>query len=89
MVGHWATDLEVSIGEGSNSSNDDFHNSVSGMIFWLSSRNFFEGGKIYCYANFFCYDNFSIVFGLNFKGQKSPRGELSQGAPPLWKKATF
>ena len=45
--------------------------------YWLSSRNFFEGGggKIYCYANFFCYANFSILFGPNFGG-------LLQGVPP-------
>ena len=33
---------------------------------WLSSRNFFRG--IYCYANF------SIVFGPNFKGRKVLEG---------------
>ena len=37
-------------------------------ITWLSSRNLFRGGKIYCYANF------SIVLD-NFWGQKSLRGE--------------
>ena len=56
---------------------------------WLSSRNFFwggGGGKIYCYANFFCHANFSIVFGPNFRGAKVseggklPRGE---GRPPV------
>ena len=58
--------------------------------FGLSSRNFFQEGKIYCYANFFGYANFSIVFGPNFRGQKSP-GELPQGVPPvpLWKKASI
>ena len=46
-----------------------------------------------CHANFFCYANFSIVFGPNFRGQKSlggksrGDGEVSGGwAPPLWKK---
>ena len=39
---------------------------------WLSFRNFFRGG-IYCYANF------SIAFGPDFRG-KSPRGKL----PPGW-----
>ena len=38
------------------------------------------GGKIYCYANFFCY---AIVFGPNFK----ERQKFSGGA--LWKKARF
>ena len=28
----------------------------------------FQGGKIYCYANFFSYANFSVVFGPNFRG---------------------
>ena len=32
MVGHWATDLNVSIGESSNPVVDNFRNSVSGMI---------------------------------------------------------
>ena len=45
---------------------------------WLSSRIFFlGGGKIYCYANFFRYANFSIVFGPNFGGggtASRPRG---------------
>ena len=46
------------------------------FISWLSSRNFFQGGgKIYCYANFYCY---SIDFGPNFReGRK-----FSGGAPP-------
>ena len=33
---------------------------------------FREGGKIYCYANFFCY---AIVFGPNFREGKSFQGE--------------
>ena len=39
------------------------------------------GGKIYCYANFFCY---AIVFELNFReGQKFSGGQtVSGGAPP-------
>ena len=58
---------------------------------WLSSRNVFRGGgegKIYCYVNFFCYANFSTVFGSNFRGQKSPRGggQTASGGRPLWKK---
>ena len=42
---------------------------------------FSGGGKIYCYANFFCY---AIVFGPNFRGETA-----SGGHPPfpLWKKA--
>ena len=27
----------------------------------------FSGGKIYCYADFSCYANFSIVFRPNFR----------------------
>ena len=55
---------------------------------WLSSGNFFRGGKIYCYANFFCY---AIVFGPNLKeGQKFLGGKLPQGevppAPPCRRK---
>ena len=52
------------------------------FISWLSSRNFFQGrGKIYCYANFFCY---AIVFGPNFReGQKFSGGEnCLRGRPP-------
>ena len=31
-------------------------------------QEFFSGGgKIYCYANFICYANFSIIFGSNFR----------------------
>ena len=61
------------------------------FISWLSSRIFFRGvgGKIYCYANFYCY---SIVFGPNFReGRKFSGGLLPQGAPPapLWKKASI
>ena len=40
------------------------------------------GGKIYCYANFFRYANFSIVVGPNFRGGgKSPkdRGQTASG----------
>ena len=47
-------------------------------------QEFFQGGggKIYCYANFFCYANLSIVFGPNFGGGKlSERGKLPQGPP--------
>ena len=46
-------------------------------------QKFFKGeGKIYCYADFFCYSNFPIVFGLNFRGAKvSEVGKLFEGAP--------
>ena len=76
-------------------------NAEPNSVNWLSSSNFFSGGgKIYCYANFYCY---SIVFGPNFReGRKfSGRGEsfqggakvfrggkLPQGGAPLWKKAS-
>ena len=43
------------------------------------------GGKIYCFANFYCY---SIVFGPKFReGQKFSGG--GGGGAPLWKKASF
>ena len=50
----------------------------------------FSGGKIYCYANFYCY---SIVLdqisgrSKSFQGDKLPQG----GTPctPLWKKASI
>ena len=41
-------------------------------------------GKIYCYANFFCYANLSIVSGPNFRGANCFRGTA-----PLWKKASL
>ena len=47
---------------------------------------FLGGAKMYCYASIFCYANFSIVFGPNFKGEaKVSEGDklpLPQGAPP-------
>ena len=60
--------------------------------------NFFQGGggKIYRYANFFCYANFSIVFRTKLQGDESLWwGKLLQVAPsvapasppPPWKKA--
>ena len=45
------------------------------------SGSFLQGGKIYCYANFCCYGNFSIVFGKNFRGKSLGEGRLLQGAP--------
>ena len=46
-------------------------------------QKFFSGGKIHCYANFFCYANFSIVFEPNFGGgQKSLRGQNARGGAP-------
>ena len=51
---------------------------------FLSGIFFEEGGKIYCCANFFCYANFSIIFGPNFRGAKvSEGGTASGGAPPV------
>ena len=49
------------------------------------------GGKIYRYANFFCYANFSIVLGLNFRGgQKSPgEDKLPQGGAPCESQQVF
>ena len=51
---------------------------------------FSEGGKIYCYANFFCY---AIVFGPNFRERQKFSGGANclRGAPPcpLWKKASL
>ena len=48
----------------------------------LSSRKFFQGGKIYSYANFFCYANFSIVFGPNFGGAEvCEGGNCPRGGP--------
>ena len=42
---------------------------------------FFRGGKIYCYANFYCY---SIVFRPNFReGQKFSKGENCLRGRPL------
>ena len=37
-------------------------------------QEFFRVGKIYCYANFFHYANFSIVFGPNFRGEQTASG---------------
>ena len=37
-------------------------------------QEFFRVGKIYCYANFFHYANFSIVFGPNFGGGQTASG---------------
>ena len=58
-------------------------------VFWLSSRNFFRGDKIYCYANFFCY---AIVFGPNFRmgqtfsGRQTAAGWGSAPCPPCGRK---
>ena len=49
---------------------------------WLSSKNF-----LYRDANFFCYANFSIVFGPKFMGEQSLSGEGANFFPPLWRKA--
>ena len=55
------------------------HVSYAGFLLGI----FFRGGKIYCYANFYCY---SIVFGPNFKeGRKFSGGETASegGRPPV------
>ena len=52
------------------------------LLTWLSSRNFFRVGKIYCYANFFHYANFSIVFGPNFGGGQTASGGGLSGTKP-------
>ena len=44
-------------------------------------QDFLRVGKIYCYANFFHYANFSIVFGPNFGGGKLPQGGPSGTKP--------
>ena len=41
---------------------------------------FSGGGKIYCFSNFYCYANFSIIFGPNFTGDKGLAGG-GGGAP--------
>ena len=64
--------------------------------FWLSSRHFLQG-EIYCYTNFYCYANLSIVrlifllFSDQISGGFKSRGgggKLPQGAP-LWKKGSI
>ena len=51
------------------------------FVIWLPSRNSFRG--IYCYPNFFCYANFSIIFRTKVQwGQKSPRGANCFRGPP-------
>ena len=55
------------------------------LILAFSQEFFWEGGKTYCYANFYCYANISIVFRPNFGGEaKVPEGVAPT---PLWKKA--
>ena len=51
----------------------------------------FQGGKICCYANFFCYANSSIVFGPNFRGAKVSGGRplLPCGRKPDFRNDTF
>ena len=53
-------------------------------------QDFFQRrSKMYYYANFFCYANFYIAFGPNFRGGQNTlrRGRLLQGGAPLWRKA--
>ena len=52
------------------------------LLPWLSSRNFFRVGKIYCYAIFFHYAKFSIVFGPNFRGGQTASGGRPSGTKP-------
>ena len=33
-------------------------------------QEFFLGGNIYCYANFFRYANFSLAYKPNFRGER-------------------
>ena len=56
-----------------------FINVLNGLAFFW---DFFRGGgKIYCYANFFCY---VIVFGPKFReGQKFSGGKTASGGRPL------
>ena len=64
----------------SEESNHFYFEGTSQMLAFFQES--FQGSRIYCYPNFFCYANFSIVFGPNFRGgQKSLRGGLSQGVP--------
>ena len=42
---------------------------------FLARLCFGEGGKVYCYADFYCYSYFSIVFGQNFKGAQNSKRE--------------
>ena len=44
-------------------------------------QDFFRVGKIYCYANFYHYANFSIVFEPNFGGGQTASGGLSGTKP--------
>ena len=63
-----------------------------GLIFFVDSisslaflQEFFQGGKVHCYANFYC-------FRIKFRGATvSEGGNCLRGAPPvpLWKKASL
>ena len=56
------------------------------LLSWLSSRNFFQGGKSIVMQISIVMPLFSDQIsgrGTSFRG-----GKLSQGAPPLWKKAS-
>ena len=46
---------------------------------WHSSRNFIGQNLQLC--NFFCYTNFSIVFGPDFRGDKQPQGASPSASP--------
>ena len=50
---------------------------------FLPGMFFRGGGKIYCYVNFFCYANFSVL-GPNSGGPKlSEGGQTASGGAPL------
>ena len=63
--------------------NNCFNPSAQRLMACFLPGMFFRGSEIYCYANFFCHDNFSIAFGPNFRGAKSPRAaNCFRGTPP-------
>ena len=78
----------VKEGEGVNKDQliDDQRNSLKNLYsdsFYLLLaffQEFFQGGgKIYCYASFYCFAKFSIR--PNFRGQKSLRGNCLSSLP--------
>ena len=60
------------------------HFLILGMLAFF--QEFFQGDKIYCYANFFRCANFSIVFGPNFREGEVSEGGLPQRMPPCGRK---
>ena len=71
---------------------NDFSHTVlqTGFLLGIFSRR----ARIYCYAIFYCYVNFSIVFGPNLGQKYLKRKTASWGgggggsACPQWKKAS-